>query len=104
MREFANGSMTMTEYLDSEDDMAWVREVHKTPPGFKIAILHHDRIELFARDHYKCQPMIILMDDVGGYTIKQVGEQPGVRAIRYDREYDAWLAESRRQQRNKDGL
>ena len=66
------------------DNMTWLAEVHLpiAAAGFVCAILYGnedcpDRVELFARNHYKCKPVVAEHDDrVNGLVVTQWGELP----------------------------
>lgn len=73
----------MQTYLDTVEDLKWLAEV--TAPeaanGYVRAILYgHEsspnKIELFARDHYQCPPLVLEVQDDGKYKITQQGEAP----------------------------
>ena len=36
-----------------------------------------EAIELYARDHYKCKPTVLLSDEDGNLRVAEWGEQPG---------------------------
>jgi hypothetical protein len=62
-------------WLETPEDMAWLAEVH-TPLAalYPYAILHGNEdcptmVELYARNHHKCKPTVLAMDDAGDLQI-----------------------------------
>lgn len=68
--------------LEEQEDMDWLAEVHcKIAKGYACAILHGNedspsRVELYARNHYKCPPTVLEPDDDGNLVVKSWGEKP----------------------------
>lgn len=72
----------MTKFLNSVEDLKWLGEVHKvSTAGYACAILHGnedapDKVEVFARDHYKCKPTVYVADENGDLRLDHYGEKP----------------------------
>lgn len=68
-------------YLDTPEDMKWLKEVHtKLAAAYDRAILYGNedspsRVELYARDHFKCKPTVLEPDEKGVLRVKSWGER-----------------------------
>jgi len=69
---------------DNHDNMTWLAEVHLpiAAAGFECAILYGnedspEKVELFARNHYKCKPVVAEYDEkADGLVVTKWGELP----------------------------
>jgi len=67
--------------LDTKEDMEWLASTHcKTARAYKLAILHGnedspDKIELFAKNDYRCKPTVFVRGDEGDYILKSFGQK-----------------------------
>lgn len=69
------------KYFEAVEDMLWLSQVHNAPKGYACAILYGNedsptKIELFARNDYKCLPTVLTPDDIGEMVIAKYGESP----------------------------
>lgn len=67
------------QYLESEQCLKWLEEVHKVPAlQFRCAIVHDEscptQIELYARNHHQCKPWVYLPDADGKMVLHKTGE------------------------------
>ncbi len=72
----------MAQFLESAEDLEWLHEVHGVSvQGYACAILHGnedspERVEVFARNHYRCKPTIWEADDEEVLRLMSWGLKP----------------------------
>jgi hypothetical protein len=72
----------MTTFLESKEDLKWLSDVHyKAAILYACAILHGNedapsKVELFARNHFKCKPTILEANDSGNLVVTSYGMKP----------------------------
>lgn len=69
-------------WLDTVEDLQWLRDVHQidaTPYAGALLYGQEDwpeKVELYARDHYRCRPTIYVPDETGRLVLQKFGQQP----------------------------
>lgn len=77
--------MPKQTFLESPEDMAWIAELYEpTASSYACAILYGnedwpDKIELYATNHHKCRPTIVMMSDSGQAYVHTFGKIPTTR-------------------------
>ena len=72
----------MTKFLNSAEDLTWLNEVHNvSTAGYVCAVLHGnedapDKVEVFARNHRNCNPIVYIADENGDLSLESYGEKP----------------------------
>lgn len=78
----------MATPLNTYDDLLWLEDVHKIGMAtqYAVAVIHGNedsptKVELFARNHYKCRPTVYTADETGVLRLTQLGQKPQPRFI-----------------------
>ena len=75
-------------FLSDTESMQWLAEVHcPIAQGYCFAVLHGryddpDKVELYARNHYKCRPTVLESNEDRILVVIKWGEQPSRRRLR----------------------
>ncbi len=68
-------------FLESEEDMEWLADVHcPIAREYCCAILYGnedcpEKVHLYARNHYKCKPTVLVPNDEGNLVVSKWGEK-----------------------------
>ena len=69
-------------FIESAEDMEWLAEVHSPiAREYKYAIVHGnedcpEKVFLYARNHYRCKPTVLVADENGDLVVSTWGEKP----------------------------
>jgi len=65
--------------LTEPEDLKWLNETHNVSTyGYKVAVLHGNedyptKVELFAKDHFRCKPTVYEPDEDGTLRLVKFG-------------------------------
>ncbi len=85
---FTERKMMKEAFLETTQDLKWLQEVHKIPTAleYRFAILYGNEdaptmVQLFAKNHYQCQPTVYSSNTEGNLVLVTHGELPNPKFI-----------------------